>query len=208
MGVYPVTNRAFATFVGENAKWARSNMKPIFSDANYLQDWQSELDPGSRIEPDAPVTYVSWFAARAYCKQKGKRLPTAAEWEYVAQASETNRYAGLKDPQFKERILEWYGKPNKELLPKVGSKHPSNFYGVYDMHGIVWEWVSDFNTALVTGESRGDASLDKQLYCGAGSLGASDVENYATFMRYGFRSSLKASYTVSNLGFRCADDLE
>ena len=61
--------------------------------------------------------------------------------------------------------------------------------------------------ALVTGDARGDTGLERQLFCGAGSLGASDRGNYAAFMRFGFRSSLRAGYTVHNLGFRCAKDM-
>ena len=76
-----------------------------------------------------------------------------------------------------------------------------------DLHGLVWEWTSDFNSALVTGDARGDTGLERQLFCGAGSLGASDLGNYAGFMRFGFRSSLRAGYTVHNLGFRCAKDV-
>ncbi len=76
-----------------------------------------------------------------------------------------------------------------------------------DLHGLVWEWTSDFNSALVTGDARGDTGLERQLFCGAGSLGASDRANYAAFMRFGFRSSLRAGYTVHNLGFRCAKDM-
>ena len=49
--------------------------------------------------------------------------------------------------------------------------------------------------------------LDRQLFCGGGSQGARDVQIYPAFMRYGFRSSLKANYCVHNLGFRCAKDL-
>jgi formylglycine-generating enzyme required for sulfatase activity len=75
------------------------------------------------------------------------------------------------------------------------------------LHGLVWEWVADFNTAMVTGDARGDTGLDRQLFCGSGSQGARDVQNYPAFMRYAFRSSLKASYCVHNLGFRCAKDL-
>ena len=51
---------------------------------------------------------------------------------------------------------------------------------------------------------QGDTGLERQLFCGAGSLGASDRANYPAFMRFGFRSSLRAGYTVHNLGFRCA----
>jgi formylglycine-generating enzyme required for sulfatase activity len=48
--------------------------------------------------------------------------------------------------------------------------------------------------------------LERQLFCGAGSVGAKDPGNFAAFMRFGFRSSLRAGYTVHNLGFRCAKD--
>jgi len=75
------------------------------------------------------------------------------------------------------------------------------------LHGLVWEWVADFNTAMVTGDARGYTGLDRQLFCGSGAVGAQDLSNYAAFMRYGFRSSLQADYCVHNLGFRCAQDL-
>jgi formylglycine-generating enzyme required for sulfatase activity len=59
----------------------------------------------------------------------------------------------------------------------------------------------------VTGESRADGGLERNLFCGSGSVSAKDREDYAAFMRLGFRSSLGASYTVPNLGFRCAKDV-
>jgi sulfatase modifying factor 1 len=83
----------------------------------------------------------------------------------------------------------------------------AELFGFFDLHGLVWEWTSDFNSAIVTGDARGDTGLDRQLFCGAGSAGAKDTGNFPAFMRYGFRSSLKAPYTVHNLGFRCAKDL-
>ena len=78
--------------------------------------------------------------------------------------------------------------------------------GVRDLVTLVWEWVDDFNTALVTGESRADTGLERTLFCGAGAAGARDLENYPAFMRAGMRSSLRASYVVPNLGFRCAQN--
>jgi formylglycine-generating enzyme required for sulfatase activity len=93
----------------------------------------------------------------------------------------------------------------RDALPPVRSTF-RNVFGIWDMHGLVWEWVSDFNTALVTGESRADSGLDRQLFCGSGSSGASDFSDYAAFMRYAYRSSLRGNYTVANLGFRCAED--
>ena len=91
----------------------------------------------------------------------------------------------------------------------VGNGGPnllSSFHVIGDLHGLVWEWTSDFNSAIVTGDARGDTGLERNLFCGAGSLGAKDTGNFPAFMRFGMRSSLKASYTVHNLGFRCAKD--
>ena len=144
-------------------------------------------------------------AAKSYAQWKGKRLPTVAEWEYAASASPT-RPDGENDPEFLQQIREWYATPTPSQLAKVALGRP-NFFGVRDLHGLVWEWVADFNTAMVTGDARGDTGLDRQLFCGAGSQGVKDTGNFPAFMRYGFRSSLKASYTVHNLGFRCAKDL-
>jgi formylglycine-generating enzyme required for sulfatase activity len=78
----------------------------------------------------------------------------------------------------------------------------SNIYGVKGLHDLVQEWTEDFNSALVTGESRADGARDRALFCGSGAIGAADFEDYGAFMRYAFRSSLDARYSLANLGFR------
>lgn len=202
----PVSNLNYLKFVKKNPKWKKSEIKSIFANKNYLNHWQSDLELGRLASNESPVTNISWFAARAYCKSLSKRLPTTAEWEYIASASEKRRYAAQSSDQFAKKILEWYGKPNKLPLPDRKKTKP-NLYGVYDLHGLTWEWVLDFNTALVTGESRGDSTLERQLYCGSGALNSTDFKNYAAFMRYSFRSSLSANYCIENLSFRCAKDI-
>lgn len=204
LDVLPVTNQEYLEFVRAHPKWRRSQAKRIFADAQYLSHWAGDLELGA-AQPDVPVTHVSWFAARAYATWKGKRLPTTAEWEFAANASPTLA-DGAKDPEFVKTIRLWYSTPAPEELPLAGQTTP-NFYGVQDLHGLVWEWVSDFNTAMITGDSRGDTGLDRQLFCGGAADGATDRNNFPAFMRFGFRSSLKASYTVHNLGFRCARDI-
>ena len=206
LDAFPVTNEDFLQFVRANPRWQKSAVKRLFADESYLKDWRGDLDPGTNTPPNAPATFVSWFAAKAYAQWKGKRLPTVAEWELAAAAS-TTRPDGEKDPEFKRALLTWYSTPSAKRLAPVGTG-PANFWGVHDMHGLVWEWVADFNTAMVTGDARGDTGLDRQLFCGSGSVGARDPSDYAAFMRYGFRSSLKADYCVHNLGFRCAKDIE
>jgi len=205
LDVAPVTNADYLQFVEANPKWRRSKVKRLFADENYLESWANDLDFGAANRSNAPVVQVSWFAAKAYCAWKGKRLPTTAEWEYAAAASPT-RADGSQDTQFKQQILTWYAQPSVTNLPSVGARS-ANFFGVHDLHGLVWEWVADFNTAMVTGDARGDTGLERKLFCGSGSEGTNDRDNYPAYMRYAFRSSLKASYTVHNLGFRAAKDL-
>jgi sulfatase modifying factor 1 len=200
----PVTNGDFLEFVRANPRWQRSRVSRLFADEEYLRHWAGDLEPGE-AQTKQPVVWVSWFAAKAYAAWRGKRLPTVAEWEYVATASPTQK-DGRTDMHFQNALRHWYSTPSPERLPVVGLGK-ANVHGVQDLHGLVWEWTADFNSALVTGDARGDTGIDRQLFCGAGSAGARDTSNFPAFMRYGFRSSLKAAYTVHNLGFRCAKDL-
>lgn len=206
MDKFPVTNSDYLQFVRVNPNWRRSNIKRLFADVRYLETWESDLELGTSLDPNAPVTHVSWFAAKAYATWKGKRLPTIAEWEYAAAASATEM-DGQKDPQFLRELRHWYSSPGSATLGAVGQK-PANIFGVHDLHGLLWEWVSDFNTAMVTGDARGDTGLDRQLFCGSGSAGVKDRDNFPAFMRYGFRNSLKANYTIHNLGFRCVRSIK
>lgn len=201
----PVTNGEFLEFVRAHPRWQRSQVKRLFADEHYLQHWSGDLELGANAQPNQPVVWVSWFAAKAYAAWQGKRLPTVAEWEYAAAASPT-RVDGENDPAFQRALRHWYSTPAPESLPRVGAGL-ANHLGVHDLHGLIWEWTADFNTATVTGDARGDTGIERQLFCGAGSTGAKDPANFPAFMRYGFRSSLKAAYTVHNLGFRCARDL-
>ncbi len=201
----PVRTGEFLEFIRANPRWRRSQVKPIFADAGYLRTWAGDLDPGPKAPLDTPVTCVSWFAAKAFAQWKGTRLPTLAEWEYTAAASPT-RADGEKDACFQQDILRWYTTLGATPGP-VGAGRP-NLWGVHDLHGLIWEWVLDFNTAMLTGDSRADAAgLERGFFCGAGGQGARDVNDYPAFMRLGFRSSLNANYCVQNLGFRCARDL-
>lgn len=204
LDIEPVTNAKFLEFVRANPRWQRSQVKRLFADENYLKQWAGDLELGTNALPNQPVVWVSWFAAKACAQWQGKRLPTLAEWEMTAAASPTLA-DGEKDAAFQRDILRWYSTATPEVLPVVGGQQ--NFWGARDLHGLVWEWVSDFNSATVSGDSRGDSGLDRQRFCGAGAVGARDVGDYPAFMRYAFRSSLKADYCVHNLGFRCAKDL-
>ncbi len=203
---HAVTNQQFLNFVRTHPRWRKSRILRLFAEKTYLYLWAGDLSLGPHAArlANSPVVYVSWFPAKAYCRSLGKRLPRGMEWEYAASASRTQAQ-GRNDPGYTQRILRWYSKPTPPILPPVKSTF-RNYWGVYDMHGLIWEWVLNFNTSLVTGESRGDSALERKFFCGSGSVGASDFKDYAAFMRFAFRSSLKYNYTTANLGFRCAKD--
>ena len=198
--VYPVTNAEYLSFIKKNPSLSKSKIKGIFADESYLAYWKNDLDFGN-VNPKSPVTNVSWYAAKKYCECQGKRLPTMDEWEYVAMADEKKIDARTKS-EFHKYILSWYEK-SKTYENSIG-KTFKNYWGVYDIHGLVWEWTADFNSIFLSGESRKDKSEDKNLFCGGASVNATDLMDYAAFMRYAFRGSLKANYSTRNLGFRCA----
>lgn len=187
MDRYAVTKAEFLKFVKTHPEWRRSRIKRLYADSHYLADWQGDLHFGSEeSEGQAPVTNVSWFAARRYCQAAGKELPTTDQWEYAA----------YDQGRASSQDFEWYGLPNLTRIPSVRSAAP-NGYGVSGLRGVIWEWTLDVNDPTQV-DPDSDAA-----FCGAGSLGAANPSDYASFLRYAFRSSLKADYTIDSLGFRC-----
>lgn len=205
MDVYPITNEDFLKYVKEHPNWQRSKVIRLFADESYLSNWKTNTEIGNAQLLKSPVTNVSWFAAKNYCENQGKRLPTIDEWEYVAMSSETLPDA-RRNEAYNKYILSWYEKP-KSFSKLVGSTF-KNYWQVYDLHGLVWEWTSDFNSVLISGESRNDVDKNSELFCGSAAINATDLMNYAAFMRYAIRGSLKARYTMKNLGFRCVKDIK
>jgi formylglycine-generating enzyme required for sulfatase activity len=200
MRTTPVTVGEYLEFVRTHPQWQRQRVARLFAEQRYLIDWAAPLDPGRAVSPRAPVVDVSWFAAKAYCDSEGARLPTWLEWEYVAAADE-DRTDARADPAWRRRILSWYERPGSAPLAEVGGA--PNAYGVRDVHGVVWEWVDDFNALFIAGDSRTQGDPDLLKFCGAGAINIIDRDSYAVLMRIALLSSLNASDTTRTLGFRC-----
>lgn len=113
--------------------------------------WEAVMgsNPSDFKGRDHPVENVNWLEAQEFVRRLNAkegheryRLPTEAEWEYAARAGSTTKYCFGDD----ERDLgdyAWYGSNSGCVTHPVGQKQP-NAWGLYDMHGNVWEWVQDW----------------------------------------------------------------
>ena len=137
---YPITQ----------AQW-----RAISSQEDLKVDIDLRPDPSSFKGDNRPVERVSWFDAVEFCKRLSKltereyRLPSEAEWEYACRVGTTTPFhfgATLTDQLANYRATETYalekaGQYRRETTP-VG-QFPPNAFGLYDMHGNVWEWCLD-----------------------------------------------------------------
>ena len=169
---YEVTNRQFKEFVNANPQWSKKKIPLKYHDGDYLKHWPKGTYP-PRLA-NHPVVYVSWFAAKAYCKWAGKRLPTEAEWEKAAsynllnknmppnrkfkwnfgdvfnsQAANTAHYNGLP---IEGLWRMWWDEFSPDLTRKIlvgetttpVGKFASGANKLYDLTGNVWEWCLDW----------------------------------------------------------------
>ncbi|OPF20024.1 serine/threonine-protein kinase pkn1 [Microcystis aeruginosa KW] len=122
IGKYPITQAQYQAVMGNNPSRFSGN-------------------------PQNPVESVTWFNAQAFCEKlsqltgKNYRLPTEAEWEYACRAGTKTRFSFGDD---KEQLGDyaWVDGNSNNTTHPVGEKRP-NPWGIYDMHGNVWEWCAD-----------------------------------------------------------------
>jgi formylglycine-generating enzyme required for sulfatase activity len=141
LGKYEVTNAQWKKFVDANPEWRKDQIKREYHNGAYLQDWKGNTPPPGK--ENYPVVWVSWYAAVAYGKWAGVRLPTEAEWKYAAQGGKGYEY-GTKDGTLSHDLANYAGTEGKdrwERTSPVGS-FPPNPFAIYDLCGNVGEWCS------------------------------------------------------------------
>ena len=135
--IYEVTNAQYKEFIDANPKWQKDNIEDKYHDSTYLRLWdKNNYPPGKE---NYPVNYVSWYAAMAYSKWVGKRLPTESEWEKAARGGLVGKaypWGDETDPNLSNHARY------VNDIEAVGQYAP-NGYGLYDMAGNVWEWCLD-----------------------------------------------------------------
>jgi formylglycine-generating enzyme required for sulfatase activity len=119
--------------------------------ARFVEDTHHEVPPdwGVMNRPqhyDRPIANVDWADADAYCKWAGKRLPTEAEWEKAARGTDGRTYpwGNIHPTRLHANLGKEVWSNHSALLPVGTLDEGKSPYGIYDMAGNVWEWVSDW----------------------------------------------------------------
>jgi formylglycine-generating enzyme required for sulfatase activity len=183
----------------------------------YNQCVRSNVCSGNIVPTglDHPVTNVNWHAANTYCKWVGGRLPTEAEWEKVASwdaKTQTKLTYPWGDNELNESMvnLDISSSPTTPVGTFPNAVSP---YGVYDMSGNVWEWVSSLYMPYPYDSNDGRenmSSLESRVLRGGGwdstfSFRSMFVEFRSTYRHWDL--SINASTYIRNYGFRCSRSL-
>ncbi|MBD2492555.1 formylglycine-generating enzyme family protein [Aulosira sp. FACHB-615] len=203
MGKYPVTQ----------AQWQAVASLPEV-------DREIDPDPSRFTGENRPVESVSWYDAVEFCNRlsqhtgKKYRLPSEAEWEYACRAGTTTPFhfgATITSELANYRANEVYGaglkgRCRQETTP-VGSFKVANAFGLYDMHGNVWEWcLDDWHSNYEGAPTNGSPWLNKNDNFSQNQeyplLRGGSWINDPDFCRSASRNDSTRGNCLSNIGFR------
>jgi formylglycine-generating enzyme required for sulfatase activity len=191
LGVYEVTQAQYEKVMGKN---------PSHFQGSIVRNENADL----------PVENVSWDDAVEFCKKlsdlpeekkagREYRLPTEAEWEYACRAGSKTSYS-FDDEQGLLPEYGWFNRKSSQRTHTVGLLEP-NAWGLYDMHGNVWEWCSDWYVEYPQGavsDPTGPKEGSFRVFRGG------SWRDVAAICRSAFRCMLDPSYRGIGIGFRLA----
>jgi len=162
-------------------------------------------DPTNFKGDNLPVELVSWEEAVEFCERlsratgKTYRLPTEAEWEYACRSGTTGPYAGDLNS------MAWYSSNSGDKTHEVGTKE-ANGFGLYDMHGNVWEWCMDWYSGNYYNQSPSTDPVGPSTGSYRVLRGGSWLYG-AQFCRSAYRNGNAPGFRYDYLGFRLARTL-
>ncbi len=168
--------------------------------------WKSLMkDCPSRFKgDDLPVENVSWNRSQEFIKKVnsrmklGMRLPTEAEWEYACRAGATEAFGGIGSLD----DMGWYGDNSGGMAHPVGCK-AANSWGLYDMHGNVWEWCYDKSSEYPHGDVMNPQGADKG---DLRVLRGGSWHSCSASCRSAARNAMPPGFASNRFGFRvCLD---
>ena len=157
-------------------------------------------------DSNLPITNISWHDANAYARwlsnktKRRFRLPTESEWEYAARAGTTTRYNTGDSLVNAANCVGCGGQWSGKAVAPVGSFAPNEF-GLFDVHGNVWEWVSDCWTNDYNGRTKSAASFEFED-CNRRVLRGGSWYNDADYARASYRGNEIAGFRDDGVGFR------
>ena len=208
MDKHEVTVLEYVAFIQKDTTYLPHGDSGGVSNGDYLKPWQSMVVPPGT--DSLPVTYVTWFAARSYCKKFGKRLPTEVEWEYAALGGQSGDVFPWGDAPPDPSRANFAGSGIDH--PLHVAKYAPNPYGLYDMAGNVWEFTADQWSDPRTAPTRKpvevepwskdrDLAARQRVVIRGGSYGGGAVN-----LRVRYRDSHPAGGAQPFVGFRCVKD--
>lgn len=181
-----VTNRQYKEYV--DAKGARPPAH-----------WQGSTYPGNIA--DHPVVFVTWHDAEGYCKWKGKRLPTEAEWEKAARGADGRNFPWGNE--FENRKLNTMGEYGG-TVPVGTFPDGASPYGALEMAGNAQEWVSDWYQAYPGNDYKDPDYGEKMKVVRGGGWGGMGHYTLQVYVRTATRNMAPPDGVFDDVGFRCA----